>query len=176
MSTLTLVSPAPEEPGIEKRLADTRALLQRFGLQPGTTSPLLRKHGNTPILDGNPLYLESSYLGEGARGLYLTIWDARPGPHLAKLVWGLASVGKLLVTVTPAPPHIVACGEALDDADVVDESTPPWLETAARAHTPTDLLDILNGGWFAHRIRLAERYWGPPEDWPSSACAGPDAE
>ncbi|MDR7329801.1 hypothetical protein [Corynebacterium guangdongense] len=158
--TLTLVSPDPGAPGLRSRISDTRAFLRARGLIPSPTGPyLLAEDGALPVLDGNTLHLEMSWLGEGARGVYATVWDAQPGPHLAELVFDLADVARLLLTPSPAPPHIIACGEHFPDAEVVDESVPPWLEVAVRARTPPELEEILAGGWPAYRITYADRYW-----------------
>ncbi len=158
--TLTLVSPAPAAPGLDERLTRTRDFLRGRGLTTSRTGPyLVTGDGEPPVLDGRPLHLETSWLGEGARGVYATVWEAEPGPELADLVFHLAGVATLLLTPSPAPPHIIACGDHFEDADVVDESVPPWLEIAVRARTPGELEAILAGDWAGHRITWADRYW-----------------
>ena len=158
--TLTLVSPDPGAPGLTSRISGTRAFLRSRGLIHSPTSPyLLTGDGNLPVLDGNSIHLEMSWLGEGARGIYATVWEAQPGPNLAELVFDLACVAGLLLTPSPAPPHIIACGDHFQDAEVVDESVPPWLEVAVRARTSAELGEILAGDWPAHRITYADRYW-----------------
>lgn len=158
--TLTLVSPDPAAPGLDARIRDTRALLERHGLRTSAAGAyLVTPDGGQPVFDDHPLHLEMSWLGEGARGIYATVWEARPGPELCGLVFALAEAAQLLVTPTPAPPHIIACGEHFADDDIVDESVPPSLEIAVRAHTPADLYGILTGDWRRHRITYADRYW-----------------
>lgn len=108
---------------------------------------------------------ETSYLGPGARSFYGQIFEAEPDPALSELVFALAVAGPLLVTVDPAPPHIIVCGKSFAAADVVDESIPPWWEVVVFVDTPAELSEALDGGWRRYRSTFADRYWEVPSSF-----------
>lgn len=160
---LTLV-PLDEDPD----LPAIRATLTGAGLEWGHGILLRTPEGATPVIGGDPLSFEVSWLGDGARSFYGQIHDAALNPAQCALIHRLATRGNLLLAPAPGPPHLVVCGGTHEAEDVHDESAPPWLEVVCFVDTPEQLHEALHGGWPTYRSTFLDSgtVWGPKERWP----------
>lgn len=163
--SLTLV-PLEEDPD----LPAIRRILAAAGLSPGTRTPLLvDAAGNPPLMGGQELAFESSWLGEGARSFYGQIYNAALTEEQCALIYELAVAGNLVLAPDGGPPHLVVCGRTHEPDEVHDESAPPWLEIVCFVDSAEELHRALHGGWKPFRSTFLDQgtIWGPREEWPT---------
>lgn len=150
-------------------LPAVRRILNARGLLPTKGTPLLGVNdGKLPVIGGDVLAFEASWLGEGARSFYGQVYDSTFNPEQCALFYGLAVAGNLLITPAYGPPHLVVCGRTHANEDVHDESAPPWLEIVCFVDSPDELHRALNGDWLPFRSTFLDSgtAWGPREQWP----------
>jgi len=127
-------------------LAGVRTVLDRWGLAPSVTDPLLHApDGRLPVLGGEATAIETSWLGAGATSVYLQVHGIAATEEQCRLIFELATAGRLILGVEPGPPHLVVCGGTHEAEIVVDDTRPPELETVCFVDTWEQLHRALNG-------------------------------
>lgn len=163
-NSLSLV-PLDEDPD----LAAIRRILAAAHLSPTAGTALLGvSDGKLPILGGEELAFEASWLGVGATSFYGQVYNTALTPEQCALFYELATAGNLLITPDFGPPHLVVCGRTHAAEDVHDESAPPWLEIVCFVESAAELHRALNGDWLPFRSEFLDSgtIWGPREQWP----------
>ena len=127
-------------------LAGIRVVLDRWNLTPGGSDPLLHApDGTLPVIGGEATAIESSWLGAGASSVYLQIHGISANEQQCRLIFELATAGRLILGVEPGPPHLVVCGGTHDPETVIDDTRPPELETVCFVDTWEELHRALSG-------------------------------
>lgn len=162
---LTLV-PVAEDPD----LSALRRVLAAHGLHQSGESVLLSDAaGQLPVVGGATLHFDASWLGAGARSFYGQIFQSFPNQALCRLIFDLATAGRLVLVPDFGPPHLIVCGRTHEPAAVHNEWAPPWLEEICFVDTPAALHRVLHGDWESFRSTFLDDslIWGPREDWPT---------
>lgn len=161
---LTLV-PVAEDPDLP---ALRRSLIAHDLHQSAESSRLHGAAGRPPLIDGATLHFEASWFGAGARSFYGQIFQSPVSPALCRLVFDLATAGRLVVVPDFGPPHLIVCGRTHEPAEVHNEWVPPWLEEICFVDTPAALYRVLQGDLAPFRSTFMDEslIWGPRKDWP----------
>lgn len=162
--SLSLV-PLAEDPDLRA----IRRILHIHGLSPSPGTPLLGiTDGRLPVIGGDELAFEASWLGDGAESFYGQVHNTALTQQQCALFYELAAAGNLLITPDFGPPHLVVCGRTHTAEEVHDESAPPWLEIVCFVDSAAELHRALNGDWLPFRSEFLDSgtLWGPREQWP----------